>query len=129
MRWVFIITDMPLETDEPFTQKLCDKCGKCLNACPGKAISASGEVDSWQCSVYYRGAHKSNPFMTEEFLKDDPEIETIINGDKKFSPEEAKAIYPKLNFLPKTHFGYVACLCGKSCETVCYKHLKEQGKL
>ena len=128
LRWVFIITDMPLECDEPFNASLCDKCGKCLTACPGKAIDEKG-VDTWQCSVYYRGAHKSNPFMTDEFLKDHPEREAIINGEKKFTAEEAQAIYPYLNFLPKTHFGYVACLCGKSCETVCYKHLKEQGKL
>ena len=128
MRWVFIITDAPLECDEPFTEELCDKCGKCLTACPGKAISENG-VDSWQCSVYYRGAHKSNPFMTESFLENNPEKEAIINGDKKFTPEEAKAIYPELKFLPQTHLGYVACLCAKSCETVCYKHLKEQGKL
>jgi hypothetical protein len=79
--------------------------------------------------VYYRGAHKSNPFMTEETLKDYPEREAIVNGEKKFTAEEAQEIYPHLNFLPKTHFGYVACLCGKSCETVCYKHLKEQGKI
>ena len=128
MRWVFIITDMPLECDEPFSASLCDTCGKCFSACPGKAIDENG-VDSWQCSVYYRGAHKSNPFMTEETLKDHPEREAIINGEKKFTAEEAQEMYPKLNFLPKTHFGYVACLCGKSCETVCYKHLKEQGKL
>lgn len=128
MRWVFIITDMPLDCDEPFKDELCDKCGKCLSACPGKAISEKG-VDSWQCSVYYRGAHKSNPFMGEDFLKDHPEREAIINGEKRFDKESAEAIYNELNFLPKTHFGYLACLCGKSCETVCYQHLKEQGKI
>lgn len=128
MRWVFIITDMPLECDEPFKDELCDKCGKCLSACPGKAISEKG-VDSWQCSVYYRGAHKSNLFMGEDFLKDHPEREAIINGEKRFDKESAEAIYNELNFLPKTHFGYLACLCGKSCETVCYQHLKEQGKI
>lgn len=128
MRWVFIITDMPLECDEPFGDELCDKCGKCLTACPGKAIDEKG-VDTWQCSVYYRGAHKSNPFMTDETLKNHPEREAILNGEKRFDAEEAQKIYPELNFLPKTHFGYVACLCGKSCETVCYKHLKEQGKI
>ena len=128
MRWVFIVTDMPLECDEPFKDELCDKCGKCLSACPGKAISETG-VDSWQCSVYYRGAHKSNPFMGEDFLKDNPEREAILNGEKRFDKESAEAIYPALNFLPKTHFGYLACLCGKSCETVCYQHLKEQGKI
>jgi len=128
MRYVFIITDMPLECDQPFSEQLCDGCNKCLNACPGKAISENG-VDSWQCSVYYRGAHKSNPFMTDEFLKGHPEKEAIINGEKKFDSQSANEIYPQLNFLPKTHFGYVACLCGKSCETICYKHLKEQGKI
>lgn len=128
MRYVFIITDMPLEHDAPFEGNLCDNCGKCLNACPGHAISEEG-VDSWQCSVYYRGAHKSNPFMTEECLKDHPEREAILNGEKRFDSESAKAIYDELKFLPATHFGYVPCLCGKSCETVCYKHLKEAGKL
>lgn len=128
LRYVFIITDMPLETNAPFEGTLCDKCGKCLSACPGKAIDENG-VDSWQCSVYYRGAHKSNPFMKADFLKDHPERESILNGEKRFTKESAEAIYPHLSFLPKTHFGYVACLCGKSCETVCFEHLKEAGKL
>ena len=128
MRFVYIITDMPLEFDEPFTESLCDNCGKCKDACPGKAISDEG-VDSWQCSVYYRGAHKSNPFMNDGFLKDHPSREAIINGEVRFDKESANEIYPSLKFLPNTHFGYVPCLCSKSCETVCYKHLKEVGKL
>ena len=128
MRFVYIITDMPLEFDEPFTESLCDNCGKCKDACPGKAISDEG-VDSWQCSVYYRGAHKSNPFMNDDFLKDHPSREAIINGEARFDKESANEIYPSLKFLPNTHLGYVPCLCAKSCETVCYKHLKEVGKL
>lgn len=129
MRWVFIVTDAPLACDAPFEGTLCDNCGKCLTACPGKAIDPKTGLDTWQCSVYYRGAHKSNPFVTEDFLKDHPEREAILNGEKKFDAESAKKIYPSLNFLPQTHLGYVACLCGKSCETVCYEHLKEEGKL
>jgi epoxyqueuosine reductase QueG len=128
MRFVYIITDMPLEFDEPFTESLCDNCGKCKDACPGKAISDEG-VDSWQCSVYYRGAHKSNPFMNDGFLKAHPSREAIINGEARFDKESANEIYPSLKFLPNTHLGYVPCLCAKSCETVCYKHLKEVGKL
>ncbi|MBE6688956.1 MAG: hypothetical protein E7588_06725 [Ruminococcaceae bacterium] len=128
MRFVYIITDMPLEYDKPFGKSLCDGCGKCKTACPGNAIGENG-VDSWQCSVYYRGAHKSNPFMAEDFLADNPEKEAIINGEKRFDSGSANDIYPKLRFLPNTHFGYVPCLCGKSCETVCYEHLKEEGKL
>ena len=128
MRFVYIITDMPLEFDEPFSETLCDGCGLCKEACPGKAVSDDG-VDSWQCSVYYRGAHKSNPFMNDDFLKDKPDREAIINGEMRFNKDTATEIYPKLDFLPKNSYGYVPCLCAKSCETVCYKHLKEIGKL
>lgn len=128
MRFVYIITDMPLEFDEPFTEELCDGCGKCKSACPGNAIADAG-VDSWQCSVYYRGAHRSNPFMKDDFLSGNPDREAILNGEYRFDKETANAIYPELKFLPNTHFGYVPCLCGKSCEQVCYKHLKEIGKI
>jgi len=128
MRYVFIITDMPLECDEPFSEELCDNCGQCIDSCPGGAVSTGG-VDSWQCSVYYRGAHKSNPFMDDNFLAGNPEREAIINGTKRFDSESAKEIYGELKFLPNTHFGYVPCLCGKKCEISCYKHLKEAGKI
>ena len=109
-------------------EPLCDGCGKCESTCPGKAIDESG-VDSWQCSVYYRGAHRSNPFMPENFLEGHPEREAILSGEARFDSESALEIYPELNFLPKTHFGYLACLCGKACEVACYKHLKEVGKI
>lgn len=128
MRYVFIITDMPLDCDEPFKEELCDNCGACINACKGNAISEEG-LDTWQCSVYYRGAHKTNPFMKEDFLKEHPNREEILNGTMLFDKESAQEIFPALNFLPNTHFGYVPCLCGKQCEIACYKHLKEVGKL
>ena len=51
-------------------------------------------------------------------LQGDPERERILEGKKRFSPSEAKKIYPKLDFLPNTQYGYVPCLCGKRCDTV-----------
>ncbi|MBE7012409.1 MAG: hypothetical protein E7415_07025 [Ruminococcaceae bacterium] len=123
MRYCFIITDMPLETDEALSEIVCDSCGECIKACPGNAISKDG-LNTWQCSVYYKGAHKSNPFMTDDFLKDHPEKEAILNGEKRFDSESARAIYPELEFLPKTQWGYAACICGKKCDIACYKHLK-----
>ncbi|MBE7040276.1 MAG: hypothetical protein E7398_06085 [Ruminococcaceae bacterium] len=127
LRFVYIVTDAPLELDKPFEGEICDGCGECIKACPGKAVSADG-LDTWQCSVYYRGAHKSNPFMTDEFLKDNPEREAIINGEKRFDRNSARELYPDLRFLPETHFGYVPCLCGKKCELACDKHLREVRK-
>ena len=127
VRFVFIVTDAPLDVDPPFTADLCDGCGACVTACPGHAISEEG-TDSWQCSVYYRGAHRSNPFMNDAFLVEEPDREAILNGEKRFDAESARAIYPKLKFLPNFS-GYVPCLCGKACDYACYKHLKEVGKL
>ncbi len=123
MRYCFIITDMPLECDEELSENICDKCGKCITACPGKAISETG-LDTWQCSVYYKGAHKSNPFITDDFLKDNPERDDILNGKKRFDAESARAIYKELDFLPNTQWGYSPCLCGRKCDVACYKHIK-----
>lgn len=122
MRYCFIITDAPLECDNALTDRVCDRCGACKNACPGNAISDAG-LDTWQCSVYYKGAHKSNPFITDEFLKYHPERETILNGEKRFDAASARKIYPHMNFLPNTQWGYSPCLCGRKCDIACYEHL------
>ena len=123
MRYCFIITDMPLECDDESTESICDKCGECIKACPGNAVSEDG-LDTWQCSVYYKGAHKSNPFITDEFLKGHPEREAILNGQKRFDAVSAREIYKHLNFLPNTQWGYSPCLCGRKCDIACYKHIK-----
>lgn len=126
VRFVFIVTDAPLETDQPFSRQLCDECGECASACPGHAIDPEAGLDTWQCSIYYRGAHKSNPFMPGDFLSGNPEREAILNGDKRFNAQSARELYPKLNFLPSKIFGYAPCLCGKKCDVACYEHLKRK---
>lgn len=123
MRYSFIITDAPLETDEEYKINHCENCNECKNACIGSAIDENG-VDTWQCSVYYKGAHKSNPFIGEEFLKDNPNREAILNGEFRFDAESARKIYSELDFLPDTKWGYSACLCGKKCDIACYKKIK-----
>ena len=122
IRYCFLITDAPLGLDAPMDTPVCDNCGKCKEACPGKAIGEEG-LDTWQCSVYYKGAHKSNPFITDEFLKDHPNREAILNGDMRFDAVSAREIYPKLDFLPNTQWGYSPCLCGRPCDYACYQHL------
>ncbi len=122
IRYCFLITDAPLETDAPIETPLCDNCGACIQACPGHAIDDKG-LDTWQCSVYYKGAHKSNPFLTDDFLAGHPHREEILNGEMRFDAESAREIYPYLNFLPKTQWGYSPCLCGRACDRACYNHL------
>ena len=98
-----------------------------MKACPGHAIGESG-LDTWQCSVYYKGAHRSNPFMPADFLKDHPEREDILNGTKRFDSVSARALFKELDFLPKTNWGYAPCLCGRACDVACYRHLKGELK-
>ncbi len=123
MRYCFIITDMPLEPDEIKDEAICDNCGECIKACPGNAIDENG-LDTWQCAVYYKGAHRSNPFITEDFLKGNPEREAILTGEKRFDSESAREIFKEMNFLPNTQWGYAPCLCGRKCDMACYRHLK-----
>lgn len=122
MRYCFLITDAPLELDAPLAEPVCDHCGKCMEACPGHAISKDG-LDTWQCSVYYKGAHETNPFLTEDFLKDDPQREQILKGQKRFDAQSSRKIYKEMQFLPNTQWGYSPCLCGKKCDLACYRHL------
>lgn len=127
MRYCFIITDAPLECDPPLTETICDRCGACAEACPGHAIGENG-LDTWQCSVYYKGAHGSNPFMTENFLEGDPDRPSILGGEKRFDADTARELYPQMDFLPRTQWGYAPCLCGRKCDIACYRHLKEVSK-
>ncbi|MDO5582418.1 MAG: hypothetical protein Q4G69_14945, partial [Planctomycetia bacterium] len=92
------------------------------------AIDEKG-IDTWQCAVYYRGAHKSNPFMKNDFLADHSDREAILNGEKRFNAESARELYPLLDFLPSRTTGYIPCLCGKACDQVCFQHLKEKNIL
>ena len=123
IRYCFIITDAPLDTDEPLDTPVCDGCGECMRVCPGNAIDENG-LDSWQCAVYYKGAHKSNPFMPDDFLSGHPERDAIINGEKRFDAKSARELFPSLNFLPNTQWGYAPCLCGRACDVACSEHLK-----
>lgn len=46
----YIITNLELEKDEPLN-KICLNCGRCINACPGKALSDDG-FDEKKCVSY-----------------------------------------------------------------------------
>jgi epoxyqueuosine reductase QueG len=128
-RLAYIITNAPFEADAPFTGSLCDQCGACADACPGHAIAKNSSYDRWQCSVYYRGAHRSNPLQKSDFLQGHPDREAILNGDFRFDETSAKAIYPHLGFLPRMQYGYVPCLCKRACDAACFEHMKEKGLL
>ena len=130
VRYCFVLTDAEIEEDEAENLNLCDKCGKCKDACPGKAIDDNGNVDPWQCAVYYNGANGTkNPFMPlDAFAGFDNRIE-IISGEAKVTPETAKKILDNIYFYPPAQHAYQCSICGRSCDVACYIHLEEKGLL
>ena len=130
VRWCFVLTDAELTPTEVKKPHLCDNCGKCVAACPGKAISADGKVDNWQCSVYYNGANGlKNPFMPPDALSDMEDRLQIIAGEAQVDPETARKILDRLYFYPPAQHAYQCSICGKACHVECYVHLEQQGKL
>lgn len=130
IRYCFILTDAVIEPDEIKELSLCDKCGKCIKACPGNAISENGEVDPWQCAVYYNGANGTkNPFMPPDAFADLENRIEIIAGEAKVTPETARKILDKIFFYPPAQHAYQCSICGRACDTECYIHLEEKGVL
>jgi len=130
VRYCFILTDAEIEPDEIKEPHLCDNCGKCVKACPGNAISEKGELDPWQCAVYYNGANGTkNPFMPPEAFADFDNRLEIIAGEAKVTPETAKKILDNIFFYPPAQHAYQCSICGRACDTACYMHLEEKGVL
>ncbi len=130
IRYCFILTDAELEATEIMKPSLCDKCGECIKACPGKAISSEGELDPWRCTVYYNGANGSkNPFMPPDAYIDFENRLEIIAGEADFDVELAKKIIDNTFFYPPAKHFYRTSICGRACDRACYIHLEEKGVL
>jgi len=145
-RFAFILTDAPLDPDPVYDgPALCDNCGKCIDACPGKAISKNEKValnlnsfqlehaklDEWQCSAYYIGANTStNPFLEPDALKSFDDCEQIAKGEKILNAEKVKALKSVLGAAyPGVRFDYNASICGRACYRACLVALEERGVL
>ena len=130
VRYCFILTDAEIEETDVVKPHICDNCGKCKEACPGKAIDTDGNVDSWQCAVYYNGANGTkNPFMPPDAFAGMEDRIKIIAGEAKVTPETAKAILDKIYFYPPAQHAYQCSICGRACDVACYIHLEEKGIL
>lgn len=130
VRYCFILTDAEIEATDMYTPHLCDGCGKCAKACPGKAITEDGKVNAWQCAVYYNGANGTkNPFMPPEaFTKFENRME-IISGDAVFDSVTARKVLDNIYFYPPAQHAYQCSICGRACDVACYIHLEEKGLL
>lgn len=130
VRYCFILTDAELEESEIVTPHLCDRCGACAEACPGHAIDPVGNLDCWQCAVYYNGANGTkNPFMPPDAFAGMEDRISIIAGEAKVTPEKARQILDNIYFYPPAQHAYQCSICGRACDVACYIHLEERGVL
>lgn len=129
-RYCFILTDAELAPTQPRGKGLCDQCRACLDACPGHALNEKGERDVWRCGAYYRGARLAkNPFMPPDAFSDFADREAIMSGEAALSPQESIAVMNECIFYPPIKQGYASSICGRACDTACYAHLEQTGKL
>lgn len=130
VRYCFVLTDAELEATPVYTRHLCDKCGKCVEGCPGRAISPDGKRDNWRCAVYYNGANGTkNPFMPPNAFENFDDRIAIISGEAEISPEKARKILDEIYFYPPAQHAYTCSICGRACDIACYIHLEERGVL
>lgn len=130
VRCCFILTDAEIEATVLPVPSLCDRCGECIKACPGKAINPEGEKDTWRCAVYYLGANGSkNPFLPPDAYAEFKNRMDIIEGNGQFTQEEASRLLDATWFYPPAKHSYVGCICGRACDRACYIHLEEKGLL
>lgn len=121
VRYAFILTDAELEIDEKLDGTLCDKCGKCLQACPVGAYSKDGKLNEWQCTAGRFGADPdTNPFLPHDVA---PRYECFDEVAVRASIPVWDEAYPQVRFK------YNPSICGVSCQRACLCHLEERDVL
>ncbi|MBD2871246.1 tRNA epoxyqueuosine(34) reductase QueG [Paenibacillus sp. IB182493] len=66
--WIYLgemITNLPLEPDEPVTEG-CGSCTKCIDACPTDALVGPGQLNSSRCISFVT---QSKGMLTDEFMR------------------------------------------------------------
>ncbi len=102
-----VLTELPLGSDPPVQEELCDQCDLCVEACPAHALNVEGQTDMIRCLAV------SQPYG----------IRGIVRYLRQFigaSPEEQKALLkdPRLLHIYQAQFIGFQYFCIK-CMAAC----------
>jgi epoxyqueuosine reductase QueG len=102
-----VLSELPLESDPPVQEELCDQCNLCVEACPAQALDQEGQTDMLKC---LRVSQPHSIGGTIRYLR------RFIGA----SPEEQKALLrdPVLLHLYQAQFIGFQYYCFK-CMAVC----------
>lgn len=96
-----IITDAPVEPDEPCTLS-CGDCGRCTQTCPGGALRCTGGFDSRLCLSYLTIEHRGDlpATLTEAEGTSRPLCEAL--GNRVYGCDECQRVCPHNANPPET---------------------------
>lgn len=151
-RFVFILTDAPLEPDPLVTPgTLCDRCKLCVGECPGGAISRDesvkvtvagqeiewGKLDEDKCAaVYQTSSPEYGPFLDDETREKVQRLIDMPQGQERSEMLAyegggfALGLQTKYSKRTWDSFHHPGTVCGaRGCQRACFIHLEERGKL
>lgn len=136
-RFGILITDAVFESDPLWEGKICDHCLKCVEECPGDAISKDdtvravvagkevkwGKLDILKCLPAYLGlVRKVSPFISDNLV-----IAENVNPRTAIFEASKSISYFRDMRATATH----ACsICGaRGCIRACMDHLEKTGRI
>jgi epoxyqueuosine reductase len=77
-----VVTTADLIPDAPLQEDLCDHCGRCLEACPVKALSGQGKINKKRCGdhIFQFGFRYFQKMMEALVDGSKDELKEIIQG-------------------------------------------------
>ncbi|MCE5217256.1 (4Fe-4S)-binding protein [bacterium] len=132
-RFVFLLTDAPLEPDPIFDGQICDRCKLCVRDCTVGALSATetvkvqvaghdlewAKLDETKCSSGYQGANPEySPFTPVDY-----DVETSLANPYRASELPYNKASHSMFHLPGALEG------ARGCIRACFIHLEETGRI
>ena len=74
-----VVTDAPLQVDQPLTDDVCDHCLDCVKCCPTQALGGAGKIDKKKCGdhIFGYGFRAFQSFMSDLYDRNERARATI----------------------------------------------------